>query len=124
MRTVSPALGAAALGLWVSGCGGHNGNPGSPTAPSGSTAPPDAIVINVVAIKGEQSFSPNPSTVPEGRTVVWHNVDRFTHRIVLNDLSVDTGELAPGAFSQPMPLSATGRYHCTIHPVMVGTLTR
>ena len=124
MRTVSAALGAAAVGLWMSACGGGGGNSGNPTNPSGSTVPPDAIVINVVAINGEQSFSPNPSTVPEGRTVVWHNVDTSRHRIVLNDMSVDTGELAPGAFSGPMPLSTTGRYHCTIHPVMVGTLTR
>ena len=124
MRTVSAALGAAALGLWMSGCGGQTGNPASPTNGSGSMAPPDAIVIDVVAINGEQSFSPNPSTVPQGRTVVWHNVDTVIHRIVLNDMSVDTGELAPGAFSEPRPLSTTGRYHCTIHPVMVGTVTR
>jgi len=31
--------------------------------------------------------------------VIWHNVDTITHRVVLNDLSIDTGTLNPGAFS-------------------------
>ena len=98
---------------------------GNPTAPSGyPTAQSDAIVINVVAIDGAQSFLPNPSSVPDGRTVVWHNVDTVTHRVVLNDRSVDTGNLDPGTFSSPMSLGTIGGYHCSIHPEMVGTLTR
>jgi uncharacterized membrane protein len=36
--------------------------------------------------------------------------------------SIDTGNLDPGAFSSPRFLEATGAYHCTIHPVMVGTI--
>jgi hypothetical protein len=42
--------------------------------------------------------------------------------VVLNDLSIDTGNLNPGAFSSPVLLEATGAYHCRIHPVMVGTI--
>jgi hypothetical protein len=41
----------------------------------------------------------------------------------MNDASVDTGNFDPGAFSAPMFLEATGSYNCTIHPVMVGTIT-
>jgi hypothetical protein len=37
---------------------------------------------------------------------------------------VDTGNLGPGASSAPMTLAAVGGYHCSIHPDMVGTLTR
>jgi plastocyanin len=62
--------------------------------------------------------------VPAGRTVVWHNVDTIVHRVVLDDRSVDTGNLAPGTFSAPMSLAAAGAYHCTIHPSMIGTVTR
>ena len=125
MRVLSTTLGVAALGLSLSGCGGYGGNPGNPTAPSGNpTAQSGAIVINVVAIDGAQSFLPNPSSVPDGRTVVWHNVDTVTHRVVLNDGSVDTGDLDPGTFSSPMSLGTIGGYHCSIHPEMVGTLTR
>jgi len=99
--------------------------PTSPT-PTGPTSTPDptagAITINVVRENGAQSFSPNPATVPPGQMVVWHNVDTVTHRVVLNDGNLDTGNIAPGAFSAPMILRAVGAYHCSIHPSMVGTI--
>jgi plastocyanin len=53
--------------------------------------------------------------------VIWHNVDTVTHRVVFNDGEVDTGNIAPGAFSAEMGLVAPGPYHCSIHPPMVGT---
>src|SRR5437867_1604812 len=72
-----------------------------------------------------QSFSPNPATLPPGQMVVWHNIDQITHRVVLNDRSVDTGDLAPGASSQPMAIAVAGaQYHCSIHPVMVGSVNQ
>jgi len=102
-----------------------NPTPTSPTPgnPTGTAAPPaGAITINVVRENGAQSFSPNPATVPPGQMVVWHNVDTVTHRVVLNDGNLDTGNIAPGAFSAPMILRAVGAYHCSIHPSMVGTI--
>jgi plastocyanin len=125
MRRSAVILGGTALALCVAGCGGYGGNAGNPSAPSGNQTPPaDAIVINIVSENGAQSFSPNPSSIPNGRTVVWHNIDRTIHHGVLDDRSVDTGNLEPGAFSAPMTLGAVGGYHCSIHPDMVGTLTR
>jgi plastocyanin len=115
---------AASLGLW--GCGG-NSYPNGPGNPNTPTTVPDATVvtIDVVAINGAQSFSPNPSSVPAGRQVVWHNVDTATHRVVLNDRSVDTGDLAPGASSRAMTIGGNGgQYHCSIHPVMVGSINQ
>jgi plastocyanin len=83
------------------------------------------VTINVVAIDGAQSFSPNPASLPVGQMVVWHNVDSITHHVVLNDQSIDTGDLLPGASSQPMTIAAAGgQYHCSIHPVMVGSLNQ
>jgi plastocyanin len=102
-----------------------NPTPTSPTPgnPTGTAAPPaGAITINVVRENGAQSFSPNPATVPPGQMVVWHNVDTVTHRVVLNDGNLDTGNIAPGAFSAQMILRAVGAYHCSIHPSMVGTI--
>ena len=90
------------------------------TPPSAS----DVVTVNVVAINGAQSFSPNPATLPAGQMIAWHNVDSVTHRVVLNDGSVDTGNLAPGASSQPMAIPAAGGYHCAIHPVMVGNINQ
>jgi plastocyanin len=113
---------ALSLGMW--GCDGSGyssgtGNPTSPT-PDGS----GVVTINVVSINGAQSFSPNPATVPSGQMVVWHNVDHITHRVVLNDRSVDTGDLVAGASSQPMTIGGTGggQYHCSIHPEMTGSI--
>jgi aldose sugar dehydrogenase len=111
--------GLAALTIGVGACGG-DGSP-SPTTPS-NQPPADAITINVAGIKGDLSFSPNPSTVPGGKLVVWHNVDTTTHRVVMNDGELDSGNIAPGAFSEPMALVAPGPYHCSIHPEMVGRI--
>jgi plastocyanin len=81
------------------------------------------VTITVVGINGAQSFSPNPATLPAGQTVVWHNIDSITHRVVLNDGTLDTGNIGPGASSQPMAINnGGGPYHCSIHPVMVGTI--
>jgi plastocyanin len=105
----------------VYACGGTSSS--SPTSPTGTSAPPaGATIIDVVRENGAQSFSPNPATVPAGQMVVWHNVDTVTHRVVLNDGGLDTGNIAPGAFSSPMTLRAVGPYHCSIHPSMVGTI--
>jgi plastocyanin len=123
---------ALSLGTW--GCGGSTnsgGVPVSPTpppttpAPTPTPTPPGGTVtINVVAVNGAQSFSPNPATLPAGQTVVWHNIDSITHRVVLNDGSLDTGDIAAGASSRAMTINAGGPYHCSIHPAMVGSLVR
>ena len=111
----------AVLALGTAACSGGYGAT-SPTPVNNPPAPPaGAIVINVAANDGDRSFSPNPATVPAGQMVVWHNVDKEVHRMVLNAGGLDTGNLAPGAFSQPMTLATAGPYHCTIHPSMVGT---
>jgi plastocyanin len=126
MRAFVTASVAVALGLGVWGCSGNGytsgigGNPNTPT-----TSIPGVVTINVVAVNGAQSFSPNPASLPAGQMVVWHNVDTITHHVVLNDRSVDTGDLAPGASSQPMAIAAGGgQYHCSIHPVMVGSVNQ
>jgi plastocyanin len=122
MKTCVALLAVGALGLGVGGCGatsGSNANTASPS-PSGG----NVVTINVVAINGSQSFSPNPATLPAGQMVVWHNVDSVTHRVVLNDRSVDTGNLSPGASSSAQQIGTAGPYHCSIHPEMVGTISR
>jgi plastocyanin len=110
-----------------SACGGNSystASGGSPTSPT-ATSSGGVVTINVVAINGAQSFSPNPATLPAGQLIVWHNIDTTTHRVVLNDGSLDTGDLAPGASSQPMAIgSGGGQYHCSIHPVMVGSINQ
>ena len=91
--------------------------------PTPAPTPPSVVTINVVGVNGAQSFAPNPATLPAGQMVVWHNIDSIVHRVVLNDGSLDTANLAPGASSQPMSINTgSGPYHCSIHPSMVGTI--
>jgi len=118
-----------ALSLCVGGCGGSTdysgGNPATPTpTPVVTPTPPGEIVtVDVVSENGAQSFSPNPATLPAGQMVIWHNIDGVTHRVVLNNGSLDTGDLRPGASSQAMSINGGGGgYHCSIHPSMVGTI--
>ena len=129
MRVFVTVSAVITLGLGVWGCGGssysngNSGNSGNAIAPTPST--PGIVTINVVAVNGSQSFSPNPATLAAGQMVVWHNVDSITHHVVLNDRSVDTGDLAPGTSSQPMAIAAAGgQYHCSIHPSMVGSVNQ
>ena len=121
MRRFRLAAALAAVTLGVAACGDTTAT--SATGPSATTAPPPgAITIDVVGIDGGRSFSPNPATIPPRHVVVWHNVDSVTHRVVLDDGQLDTGNIPPGAFSAPMSLEGSGRYHCSIHPPMVGTI--
>jgi plastocyanin len=127
MRAASITGAVLALGVGVWGCGGNSygnsSNSSNPTAPTVNSA--GVVTVNVVAINGAQSFSPNPATLPAGTTIVWHNVNDVTHRVVLDDGSFDTGNLDPGASSPPMAIAASGaQYHCSIHPVMVGSINQ
>jgi plastocyanin len=126
MRAIVTAGAASLLALGVWGCGGsgYSNGGGSPTGPTPAPGGSGVVTINVVAINGAQSFSPNPATLPAGQMVIWHNVDNTTHHVVLNDRSVDTGDLGPGVSSQPMAIGGAGggQYHCSIHPVMIGSI--
>jgi hypothetical protein len=51
-------------------------------------------------------------------------VNNVTHRVVLNDGSFDSGNLDPGAFSQPTAVASGAQYHCSIHPVMIGSINQ
>src|SRR5688572_27112223 len=108
-------LAAAAAGLILSACGG--------SSPSGPDPGPGTLTITITRQNGAQSFSPNPAAAG-GQTVVFRNNDSVVHRVLLNDGSIDTGNIAPGATSAPvqMPVSGTN-YHCSVHPDMIGAVS-
>jgi plastocyanin len=121
MRSVllKGSVGAAALALCWS-CGGGYSAP-TPTTPSPSDS--NAITISVVRQNGAQSFSPNPASAG-GQVVVFKNNDSIVHRVILNDGTLDTGDIAPGATSRALTMPSAGtNYHCTIHPSMVGSVS-
>ena len=110
-----------ALLVGIAACGGYGGGPS--TAPDGLSSPPaGATVIDIVGINGSRSFSPNPASIPAGQMDTWHNVDVVVHRVVFDNVRVDTGDIGPGRFTGAMTLPAAAAYHCSIHPEMVGTV--
>jgi plastocyanin len=122
-RVASVCLAALLCGS-CGGSGGYGGNSSStpPTTPS-PTGSSNVTTITIAGNKGDQSFAPNPAMCTTGQTVVWKNGDSITHRIVIPELGVDTGNIAPGASSAPVSLANVSKtYHCSLHPSMVGAL--
>ena len=115
-----------AMALTTAACGGGDGY-STPTTPSpttgggGGTAA--TVTVNINASSGSQAFNPNPAAMATTGTVAWANRDGAVHRIVANDGTFDTGDIAPGATSRAVTVPAAGsNYHCTIHPTMVGAI--
>ena len=125
---LTPALGGLLLvAVTLAGCGGMSGS-SSPTSPSPTPTPTVGaaadLTITITGMNGSNSFSPNPSSVAAGRTVAFRNADSIVHTATADGGSFDTGNIAPGATSAPITMTASGafNYHCRIHPDMVGTL--
>jgi plastocyanin len=117
-RIVTAAAGVLVLvSAWSCGGGSSGGGPTSPS-PGGTVA----STITITSNNGAQSFSPNPAALG-GTMVAFRNGDSVVHRVRLNDGTLDTGDIAPGATSQPllMPMAGTN-YHCMLHPTMIGAV--
>ena len=114
MRSFLAVFCGLAVFLSLMGCG--DGSGGSSNAPTPTTPTSNVFTISIVGQMGSQSFSPNPASAG-GRMVAWRNDDGVTHRIVANDGSFDTGNVAAGATSTMVQPAPSGlNYHCEIHP--------
>lgn len=116
------SLGIFALSTLVltAGCGGGTHNDSTPAPAPVSNG--SALTINVVGERGALSFSPNPADAG-GMRVVFHNTDNTVHRVVLNDGTIDTGNIAPNGNSAVVTMPSSGaNYHCSIHPDMIGAV--
>ena len=126
-RTLTLSLAVAVVSVSCGGGGGYGGGATTPTptpTPTpGGTGSGSVVTVTIRGVNGAQSFTPNPASCAAGQTVVFYNADSVTHRVVLDDQSVDTGSIAPGASSAPQQLGAVNKsYHCSLHPSMVGSL--
>jgi plastocyanin len=129
-RSRLAVVGASLLSLaMIASCNGGNGSSNAPTAPTpsggGTGGSSASLVITITGMSGSSSYSPNPATVRVGQTVAWRNADTTTHTATANAGTFDTGNIAPGATSTAITVTASGSfgYLCTLHPSMVGTLT-
>ena len=104
-------------GLTVASCsGGDDGGGG--TNPGGTST----LTITIVGQRGNSSFSPNPASAG-GRTVVFKNNDVEAHRVVLNDGTIDTGDIPAGGTSRAVVMPPSGaNYHCSLHDNMGGAV--
>jgi plastocyanin len=119
MRSVLAIVFVTSCALCAWSCGSDSSNP---VSPSPSPSPSNAVTITINRQAGNLSFSPNPASAG-GQMVVFRNADIIIHRVQLNDLSVDTGDIAPGATSRAMQMPVGGtNYHCSLHPDMVGAI--
>ncbi len=138
-------------GAVASSCGGGGGGYGGPTAANppaanAGTSDPAATVVGILGDRGSTSFAPNPVSARIGQKVQWRNQDGVLHRIVQDRagddgnnsgdpyggggqggsgaIGFDGGDTAPGGMSGAVTLGAAGtfRYHCAIHPGMVGSI--
>jgi len=103
-------------------CGGGGGGSATPTAPSGGGGQSTTVTVTITGQGGRLAFSPNPATVTAGQLVMFKNNDAVVHHIVLDDGTVQTADIAPGATSAAVAMGTSGSptYHCTIHPGMIG----
>ena len=119
-------------------CGGYN-PPSGPSAPS-SPAPTSADVSIVPGASQltTTAFDPNPKALSLGgaaqASVRWVNADGgggygggsgVTHQIASDDGAfANSGPLGAGVtYTVALTKTGTYRYHCAIHPNMVGTIT-
>ena len=104
----------------ASRCGGGGSSSSTPTNPGNTT--PNVVTVSIVGTKGNASYVPDPVPASSGDQVMFKNNDTLSHRIVMDDNSVDFGILSPGASSAAKGVGAGGNFHCTIHPSMVGAI--
>ena len=69
---------------------------------------------------------PNPANVQPGQLVVFKNNDVTQHHVILDDGTVQTPDINPGATSAPVAMGTSGSltYHCTDSPGHGGRLQR
>lgn len=127
---------AAVSGVLIiaAACGGNysSSTPSSPTpapapapaTPPASVGPSSSVSIPVnAAVLGTAAFAPDALTVDAGTTVTWTNTDSVAHTSTSDASGWDSGVVAPGGqFSRSFQTAGTFRYHCAIHPGMVGTV--
>lgn len=106
------ALALAVAAVSLSACSGGG------TTPTPSTD----FTINIRGQNGASSFDPNPASAG-GRMVVFKNNDSVTHRVILNDGTLDTGDIGPGQTSRAVRMPNGGtNYHCSLHTTMIGAV--
>lgn len=101
----------------------------SSSTPSTSPSPTPGSSVSASIVAGSSTltttaYAPNPINVAVGGSVVWTNNDSTAHTSTADGGTWSSGSIAPGGtFTASFPTAGTFRYHCLIHPGMIGTVT-
>jgi plastocyanin len=125
MRSVRLALTSLVL-LSAVACGSSYSSPSTTPSPApGPVATPGTpvtIPMNASTLTST-AFAPDAVDVSAGATVTWTNSDGVSHTSTSDTGVWDSGIVQPGGqFSVSFPTAGTYRYHCLIHPGMIGTV--
>jgi plastocyanin len=131
----------AALVLSTAACGSSSGPTGADNPPP-SPAPGDIAIVPGASLLTTAAFNPNPKSVALGGaasvSVRWVNTDvtggggygggggtATAHMIMSDDGAFTTSQLLGAADTYSIELTKAGtyKYHCAVHPNMVGTIT-
>jgi plastocyanin len=117
-RLLIPAL---AIGALIALVGCSSGGTAAPSTAASAAAPSGGAPA--VSMK-DIAFNPQTIQAKVGETITWTNQDSTAHTVTLDDKSVDSGNLAPGAtFTHAFTAAGTFTYHCEIHKQMTATIT-
>jgi plastocyanin len=121
---------AAALGLCLAAaCGSYNPTgPGAPASDPPPAEPNDVAIVRGASALTTTAFDPNPQALSLGGagsvSVRWVNADGTAHQIASDGGAFATSATLGSGATYSVALGAgTYRYHCAIHPNMVGTIT-
>ncbi len=94
-------------------------------SPTAITTPVATVTVKIVEKNEKYSFQPSTLNIKVGTQVIWTDTSDATHTVtsdtgVFNTASpIAKGQTFMFLFTQ----AGTFKYHCTIHPYMVATIT-
>jgi plastocyanin len=109
---LAAALAAVTLAVALTGCAGGSTPP---------AAKPTGIAAGGVVTMKDFSFQPANIEVKVGTKVTWRNEDSSPHTVTEDEGAFTSPALDQGkTFEHTFDAKGTFKYHCSIHPSMVG----
>jgi plastocyanin len=123
-----PAAVAAflAVGVFTACSGAQTAQTSTSSSPATSSAPAASARVTIVSDAATiGAFTPPAVTISAGQTVAWTFQDANPHTVTADDgsfTSIKTGLASGKTYSHTFGQAGTYRYHCFIHPQMLGTV--
>lgn len=108
----------------VAACGSSSSPTPSTPSPSGGSSGTPVSIVRGAEVLTTTAYAPNPVTVAVGSSVTWTNTDSTTHTSSSDTGAWNSGSIPPGGtFTTTFNSPGTFKYHCSLHPNMIGTVT-